>query len=165
MQWTSLGQGGCVIGKPSCSRCIPLACCLPHVCSQPQPCTQSVLPVNKALPAREAPPPLRPCRKEVERFREATGKDVGALEAEKTARGALESRTRAQVRNCRQGDSAGERGVSVRALCKHGPVRCAPTLRGAVLSSLLPPCCRCAHINKGTVARLATAGGAEQQPA
>lgn len=33
----------------------------------------------------------------MERFREATGKDVGALEAEKTARGALESRTRAQA--------------------------------------------------------------------
>lgn len=37
------------------------------------------------------------CRKEIERFREATGKDVGALEAEKAARGMLESRTKAQV--------------------------------------------------------------------
>ncbi|KAL4439937.1 hypothetical protein ABPG75_002938 [Micractinium tetrahymenae] len=40
---------------------------------------------------------LEAARKEVKRFREATGKDVGALEAEKTARGALELRTRAQA--------------------------------------------------------------------
>lgn len=37
----------------------------------------------------------------MDRFREATGKDVGALEAEKAARGALESRTQAQVRRGR----------------------------------------------------------------
>lgn len=40
---------------------------------------------------------LEASRKEVERFREATGKDVGALEAAKSARGALESRTRTQA--------------------------------------------------------------------
>lgn len=39
-----------------------------------------------------------PCRHEVERFRDATGKDVGALEAEKAARSHLESRSKAQVR-------------------------------------------------------------------
>jgi hypothetical protein len=48
-------------------------------------------------------PGLLPCssaclRKEVDRFRDATGKDVGALEAEQAARGALESRTTMQVR-------------------------------------------------------------------
>lgn len=41
--------------------------------------------------------PLPPCRREVDRFREATGKDVGALEAEKAARSHLESRSKAQV--------------------------------------------------------------------
>ncbi|PSC71436.1 kinesin-3 isoform X2 [Micractinium conductrix] len=40
---------------------------------------------------------LEAARSEVDRFREATGKDVGALEAEKAARGALESRTQAQA--------------------------------------------------------------------
>lgn len=54
----------------------------------------------------------------MERFREATGKDVGALEAEKAARGALESRTKAQVGGPRgrdgrfQGVGAGGRGPS-----------------------------------------------------
>lgn len=40
---------------------------------------------------------LLPYRREVERFRDATGKDVGALEAEKAARNQLESRSKAQV--------------------------------------------------------------------
>lgn len=119
----------------------------------------------------------RLCRKECQRFQEATGKDVGALEAEKAARAAFESRTHAQVRACvrrlcveaREGAAA--RGEGGGRACPMWNGRCCPqraspaghppaTPTSSELSCL--PASVCA--NRWRTPPGCPAGGAEHQP-
>ncbi len=84
----------------------------------------------------------------MERFRDATGKDVGALEAEKAARGALESRSRTQVRGRQKAvlPGRGLRGRPGVPLAARWPpassVQGMLALQGAVCSCLVQPRCR-----------------------